>query len=106
MKTIILIFFFLTSTALTDSLTLAWDYPTEELPTNIVFHVWTSNDVNKPLTNWTVCATVPSPKTTTTVPDVWGWRYFSCTASNEIGRSDFSNIVSYHTRPRPPKLIP
>lgn len=79
------------------SIVLEWDYPAAELP-GTTFYVRHAKDLTLPLTQWPVLATSTNLSVVVTI-DV-GLHYFTCTASNFWGESDFSNTASVPTPPR------
>jgi hypothetical protein len=73
-----------------EQITLAWDYPTNEL-IGITFRVKYSNDVTIPFTNWITLIATTNTQVKLDVPR--GVNFFACTASNLWGESAFSNIA-------------
>ena len=82
------------------SITLAWNYPANQLSTGLVFRVYSSLDITTPLQNWTVLTNVVGTNLFVTLSVQPGARYFSLTASNLWGESDFSNVASTPAVPR------
>jgi hypothetical protein len=80
--------------------TLAWDYPTNELSRDLTFLIRRSTNISIPMTNWTVIARVVGTNMQATVFVTPGVNFFVCTASNLWGESDFSNVVSMPGLPR------
>lgn len=79
----------MTSRGFCESVSLAWDYPTNEL-NGVTFRLkWTTNVA---LTNWVTIATTTNTTVRVDVPK--GVNFFACTASNFWGESFFSNIAS------------
>ena len=81
------------------SVTLAWDYPTNELSTNLTFIVYSTTNIITPLTNWARLTNVIGTNLQSTVTIQPGQRYFVVTASNFWMESEFSNVV--YTPPLP-----
>jgi hypothetical protein len=82
------------------SVILAWNYPTNELSTNLVFKIYASPDSAVPLTNWTLLMTVTGTNLQATVSLNPTNMFFFVTASNLWGESDPSNVVSAPAPPR------
>ena len=74
-----------------DQVTLAWDYPTNELA-GVTFRVKWSNDITIPMTNWVTIATLTNTMAKVDLPR--GVNFLTCTASNFWGESAFSNVAS------------
>jgi len=73
-----------------EQITLAWDYPTNELA-GVTFRVKHSADITAPLTNWVTLIATTNTIAKIDVPR--GVNFFTCTASNFWGESAFSNIA-------------
>lgn len=75
-----------------------WDYPTNELSTNLTFILWKSTD----LTNWTQVASFPGTNTTATFTLApVGACTFAISASNFWGATSFfSNFAFTPNLPR------
>lgn len=71
-----------------------WDYPVEELGTNLTFLLHSTNNLAAPTAVWPVRLTVVGTNTSCSVPMNEGWQFFYVTASNEWGESDPSNVVT------------
>lgn len=84
------------------SVTLSWDYPTNELSTDIVFKVWTSTDVTVPVTNWTLITNVVGTNTSVTFSVQPGVHFYALTASSVFWKLDsvFSNVAATPPEPR------
>lgn len=74
-----------------------WDYPQDEMGTNLVFIISSHTNANEPLTNW-FRIVVPGTSTTARAVMVPERRFFFVTASNFWGESGPSNIAD---TPRP-----
>jgi len=85
---------------LRDSITIEWEYPPEELSTNLTFYVYSSTNVSTPLTNWPRLATVTGTNLSVTVPMTAQARYFVMTSSNYWGQAAFSAVASTPPAPR------
>jgi hypothetical protein len=73
-------------------ISLYWDYPTNDLSTQMVFKVyWTTNITNPVIWQSFI---VPGTTTTTRVTMEPGRRFFVMTASNLWGESELSNLIS------------
>lgn len=79
---------------------LEWDYPAQEVTTNLSFQVYGSTNINTPMTNWAVLASVPGTNKQARFVISPGRYFFVMTASNEWGKSDFSDVVSTSPLPR------
>lgn len=77
-------------------ITLAWDYPTNELGMDLTFRVYRSGD----LRNWTLLTNVVGTNATVAVQVQPGQHFFAMTASNFWGESDFSAVASTPPLPR------
>lgn len=76
----------------------AWDYPTNELSTNLTFILWKSTD----LTNWTQVAAFPGTNTTATFTLApVGACAFALSASNFWGSTSFFSNFAFV--PNPPR---
>jgi len=80
----------LLSPAQAEQVTIAWDYPTNEL-NGVTFRLRWSNDIATPLTNWFVL--IATTNTTVKVDVPRGVNFFTASASNFWGESVFSNIA-------------
>lgn len=78
------------SAAVFTNVTLAWEYPTNELSTNISFNLYYSTNILQPLTNWVILTNVSGLKTNVIVPIKPGVHFYALTASNDFGESDFT----------------
>lgn len=87
------------------TLLLEFDYPKPDLGTNIWFQVYHSTNVSLPLTNWTALTNVVGTGTVVRVRAEPGVNFFSMTASNFWGRSDFSTVASTPPAPRSDAVI-
>ncbi len=86
------------------SVLLTWTKHPED-DTNIVFRVYGSSSITTPLSNWAVMVAVPATNTTATnysatVSVQPGAFYFTVTASNFWGESDFSAVAVAPSLPR------
>jgi hypothetical protein len=82
------------------NLTLRWDYPANELSTNLTFKIYSTTNLSLPVTNWPVFVTVVGTNLSHPVPVEDFKRFFSMTASNLIGEGNFSMVVE---KPAPPR---
>jgi len=86
-------------------ITFAWNYPSNVQVD--VFKIYSSTNVNLPLTNWALISTVPGTNATANFliqPGIW---FFYCTASNfwgESGPSNITNTPAVATNPVSPYL--
>lgn len=85
---------------LRDSITLEWEYPPEELTTNLTFYVYASTNLSTPLTNWPKVATVSGTNLSVVIPMTAQARYFVMTSSNLWGEANFSAVASAPPAPR------
>lgn len=105
----------LASAATTNRLFLAWDsYPLTD--TNLVtFHIYSTTNIALPVSQWPHLTNVDySTATNAAKPGEGGrvevlaaenmFRFYSMTASNFIGESDFSDVVSVR-RVAPPSAV-
>lgn len=79
---------------------LEWDYPTNELSTNLLFKIYSSTNLSSPVTNWSLYSTVVGTNTRAIVPLDAQQRFFVLTASNYWGESSFSNVTNVPPPPR------
>jgi len=82
------------------NVTLAWDYPSNELSTNLVFKLYSTTNVALPMTNWPLVKTIVGTNLTTPFPMQPGMRLFVMTASNFWGESTFSPVAATPPAPR------
>lgn len=92
----------LTAALTPKNITLAWDYPTNELSTNLTFRLYGSTNIVQPMTNWILLVTIPGTNLSTVLSVVPGEHFYALTASNVFWRleSDFSNVASTPPAPR------
>jgi len=76
---------------LSDPLTLAWNYPTNEMSTNLTFKMYHSLSVTNPMP-WTVVTNIIGTSLLCSLDVVKGEHYFYVTASNMWGESLPSNV--------------
>lgn len=86
------------------SVTLAWDYPTNEI-SGITFRVYSSTNISLAVTNWPLYsvvtnAVVGSNTLSTILPIDAQQRWFVMTASNWFGESSFSVVAATPPVPR------
>jgi hypothetical protein len=86
--------------ALRTNVTLVFDYPVNELSTNLTFKFYSSTNAAAPLASWTLFAAVPATNTTYTFPLQPQQRFFFVTASNYWAESDPSSVASTPVPPR------
>lgn len=79
---------------------LAWDYPTNELRAELSFKLYTSTNLAVPMTNWLVLTNVAGTNLAAAVRIEPGEHFFTLTASNFWGESDFSNVASVPPLPK------
>ena len=72
----------------------AWDYPTNELSADLVFKLYSTDNLSLPMSQWALKVTVTGTNTMVSVPMTNGWQFFYVTASNEWGESVPSNTVT------------
>lgn len=82
------------------TVTLAWDYPAAELGPDLVFIIRHNKDVTTPLDQWAVLTNVAGTNLSVSIQLEPGLRYFTATASNFWGESDFSNVARVPAPPR------
>lgn len=90
---------------LTGLVSIAWDYPTNQLSSNLTFKVYGTNSLGAGgLTNWLTLTNIVGTSTTAKVQLPGGpQQYFlAVTASNQWGESPFSNILPLQAPPAPP----
>lgn len=76
------------------ALMLVWDYPAEELSTDLTFKVYSHTNVAVPVSQWPVIAHLVGTNTSFEIPEWLGpERYFQVTASNAFGESDFASTT-------------
>ena len=86
------------------TITLAWDYPTNELSMTLTFKLYHSETLTLPAAQWTVLTNIPGTSLQVTVPVTISQHYFYLTASNWWGESDPSNVASTPAPPRSGRL--
>jgi hypothetical protein len=79
---------------------LAWDYPPDELGTNLMFILYSTTNITTPFGLWTVLTNIPGTQTKTTVRVSPGKLFLTLTASNIWGESDPCNTVPLPALPR------
>ena len=89
---IFLILFLLSFSLRADTITLAWNYPTNELSTNLTFNLYHSLTITNPLP-WTVMTNIVGTNLVCSLNIIPGEHYFYVTASNFWGESVPSNIL-------------
>ena len=82
------------------NVTLLWDYPLAERTPDISFKLYHSTNITIPLTNWVCITNVASTATNINVKVTPGVNFFTLTASNFWGESDFSNVAATPAMPR------
>lgn len=85
----------------TGRVTLAWDYPTNELSTDLWFNIYETTNLAAPLTNWNCLTNVLGTNLTASVIVQPGAHFFVATASNFWGESLTSNVASTPILPKP-----
>lgn len=81
------------------NLTLAWDYPTNQFDTNLVFILRYTTNAAISITNWPVIQVINGSNRQTTVAMSPSVAFFVMTASNLWGEGFFSNVAAV---PPPP----
>jgi hypothetical protein len=71
---------------------LSWDYPSDQLGTNITFKIYHATDINLPMTSWTVVTNVVGTNLSTKIPMGPGAHFFAMTASSPAGESGFATV--------------
>jgi len=79
---------------------LAWDYPTNELSTNLTFKLYSATNIASPVATWPLLTTVVGTNLSVTLPIDAQQRYFVMTASNWWGESIPSNVAGTPPLPR------
>lgn len=92
---------FAAQSALRTNVTLVWSYPTNELSTNLTFKIYSFTNLNQPKIQWQVFANVVGTNLSLIVPVQPVATYYTLTASNMLGESDFSNADQ---QPAPPRI--
>ena len=82
------------------SVTLAWNYPTNQLSTNLTFKIYSSTNLTLPVTNWPLVQTVAGTNLSVTMPIDGQQRWYVMTSSNWWGESSFSNVAGTEPLPR------
>ncbi|MBX3747340.1 MAG: hypothetical protein KF833_18680 [Verrucomicrobiae bacterium] len=80
---------------------LGWDYPTNELSTNLWFHLYSHTNPAAPLSQWTIETSVVGTSTTVRIAPTPGHRFYVVTASNLWGESRPSEP---YATPFPPRV--
>jgi hypothetical protein len=91
---------FAETNAPTRNIVLVWDYPLNELSTNLSFYVFHSTNSADPLPTWTVLTNFPGTNLQIQFPIQPGINYFTMRASNLWGNSDFSEVAATPPLPR------
>lgn len=89
-----------TGAPLRTSVQFAWQYPTNQLSTNLTFRLYASPDAAAPATNWLVVTNVVGTNLGVTLPLAPTNLFFFVTASNLWGESNPSQVVSTPAPPR------
>lgn len=79
---------------------LFWDYPANELSTNLTFKIYSTTNAALAVSSWPVLTNKVGTNTTITLPIDAVQRYYVVTASNWWGESDFSNVAGTPPLPR------
>lgn len=74
------------------TVTLSWDYPSDQLGTNLTFKIYHSTDITVPMTSWTVLTNVVGTNLSAKIPMGSGAHFFALTASNSAGESAFATV--------------
>jgi len=82
------------------SVTLAWDYPTNQLSTNLTFRIFSTTNITQSVTNWPLYGATSGTNLSATFPIDANQRWFVMTASNWWGSSDFSTVAATPPLPR------
>jgi hypothetical protein len=79
----------------------AWEYPSQELSTNLTFRLYCATNIAEPRSNWVFLREVVGTNLQMSVLIEPGHRWFFLTASNLWGESDPSNPCA---TPHPPRV--
>lgn len=71
---------------------LEWDYPPEQLSTNLSFNIYHTTNISVPITEWKVLTNVVGTNLSVTLPKENGAHFFALTASNASGESSFATV--------------
>lgn len=74
------------------TVTLMWDYPAEELGTNLIFKIYHSTDPTLPAMAWPELTNVIGTNLSVSLPMESGAHFFTLTASNSAGESAFATV--------------
>ena len=88
-----------------DTVTLAWDYPSAELNTNLTFKLYHSTNPTLPLAQWMPFTNIAGTNLSVALSINVGVHFFFLTASNWWGESDPSNVASTPAPPRSGVLV-
>jgi len=80
--------------------TLVWDYPTNEMTTNLWFNLYHSTNITVPLANWPLMTNIVGTTNLVKIQVVPGEHYFYVTASNWWAESPPSNVAATPPLPR------
>ena len=83
----------LATTSAADPVRARFDYPTNELA-GMTFHVFTTNNVTAPVTNWPLTVVFVETNVSPVFQIPQGITFAVCQASNSLGTSFFSNVAS------------
>jgi hypothetical protein len=97
MRTLLVFFFSVitihAATLPSGSVTLAWDYPTNELSPNLTFNLYSTTNVTASVTSWPLLTNIVGTNLQASITVQPGQRFFVMTASNFWMESEFSNVV-------------
>lgn len=83
------------------TVTLQWDqYPTNQITPDLILKIYSSTNATAPLSTWPLIATVNPTNTTATLPIDTHQRFYTMTASNWFGESNFSVVAATVAPPR------
>ncbi len=115
MKTFLLVLLLLSASVSTGgpfrtTVVLQWDYPVADYTPDMVFKIYATDDLSIPMTNWVVVTNVagttnylPTDTIVTNqveLPITAPIQFYTATASNWWGESDFSNNTNLPPQPR------
>jgi hypothetical protein len=72
--------------------TLAWDYPADQLGTNLSFNIYHTTNITLPMADWEIVTNVVGTSLSASLLLQSGAHFFAVTASNLVGESDFATV--------------
>ena len=77
----------------TPKITLTWNYPSQQMGTNLIFKIYHTANIAMGMTKWEVLTNVIGTNLSTSIPIKDGPHFFALTALNAAGESDFATVT-------------